>query len=128
MRDLSEPRGSTASESAIARTSMRRILENRNPDPWADPKSRSTLGFCNLRHRVLESRIGGSTFWILLGSGNRTSPTLTHSCGSMQIQAWIPLPIPPCATVLSGCCKAAATLTVLPMCARSPIPRSSKSP
>ena len=21
------------------------------PDPWADPKSRSPLGFCNLRHR-----------------------------------------------------------------------------
>ena len=37
------------------------------PDPWADPKSRSTLGFQNLPIGVLDSRIGGSTFWILPG-------------------------------------------------------------
>ena len=39
------------------------------PDPWADPTSRSTLGFCNLHHRstVRECRIGGSICWILPG-------------------------------------------------------------
>ena len=38
------------------------------PDPWADPESRSTLGFCKLYTiGVLESRIGGYTFRILPG-------------------------------------------------------------
>ena len=37
------------------------------PNPWADPKSRSTLGFYNLPIGVLDSRIGGSTFWIFAG-------------------------------------------------------------
>ena len=35
------------------------------PDPWADPKSRCTLGFCNLHHRS-----GISNEWILV---NRTN-------------------------------------------------------
>ena len=35
------------------------------PDPWADPTSRSTLRFCNLHHRCIRVRIGGSIFWIL---------------------------------------------------------------
>ena len=38
------------------------------PDPWADPKSRSTLGLYNLNHRSTRAQNwGGSTFWILPG-------------------------------------------------------------
>ena len=35
------------------------------PDPWADPKSRSTLGFHNLHDRNI--RIQNWGLWILLG-------------------------------------------------------------
>ena len=41
---------------------------HRFPEPWVNPKSGSTCGFCNLHQRsTRESRIGGSTFWILPG-------------------------------------------------------------
>ena len=32
------------------------------PDPWADPKSRSTLGFCNLHHRAIRIQNWGFYF------------------------------------------------------------------
>ena len=34
-----------------------------NPDPWADPKRRSPLGRCNLRHRRILIQNLGLTFW-----------------------------------------------------------------
>ena len=39
------------------------------PDPWADPKSRSTSGFHNLHHRGIGVKNWGSTSWILPGPG-----------------------------------------------------------
>ena len=38
-----------------------------DPDPWADPKSRSTIGFCNLHHRIARVQNLGIYFWILPG-------------------------------------------------------------
>ena len=46
-------------------------LRDTNPDPWADPTCRSTLGFIIYTTGVLESRIGASTFWILPGVWNK---------------------------------------------------------
>ena len=47
-----------------------------NPDPWTDPKSRSTIG-------ALEPIIGGSTFGILQGFGKGL-------CTSMSILSSLP--------------------------------------
>ena len=39
----------------------------RIPNPWANPKSISTLGSHNLHHRSIGAQNWGSTFWILPG-------------------------------------------------------------
>ena len=41
---------------------VRGIAKHLNPDPWADPKSRSALGFCNLDHRSIRAQNWGSHF------------------------------------------------------------------
>ena len=37
------------------------------PDPWADPKSRPTLGFHNLYHMNIKAKNWGFYCWILPG-------------------------------------------------------------
>ena len=41
------------------------MAEHHHPDPSKDPTSRSTLRFCNLPPRVLESRIAGSIYFAI---------------------------------------------------------------
>ena len=61
-------------------------LQHVHPDPWADPESRSTVGFCNLHHR--SSRIqnwGDSTFSDPpRGLGNRSQMALRDRCAMAE--------------------------------------------
>ena len=52
-------------EGPIARIVDSCCWMNLFPDPWQDPRSRSTLGFYSLQFTigVLEPRIGGSTWF-----------------------------------------------------------------
>ena len=53
-------------------------------DPWADPKSRSTLGFQNLHHRTTGVQHWRPELGVLLSGYSRGSGYLPYYLGSLD--------------------------------------------
>ena len=64
------------------------------PDPWGDPKRRSTLGFHKLHHRSMQSwgdLLFGSS-WVKEGKGKYQWPigSSLESCNRPRFEVWAP--------------------------------------